>query len=250
MFKYTLSFYVLTLILLAEDECRSKKNKKMKKKTKAHVEINEKQKQKHFQKQKGNRSGEYYEDEKSTGSDGEDKNPIAITTPKIELETTTFMMTDDLLTKKKDKLEEKDKKIYKTMFPPQPPKIYTNPMIYPKVYVRFLVCGGFLLNFTDETQYDNIHDAYLTTGSIYNREKRKDRLKINMWEFYKSGGIWVYIRPEFGLKKGDELTGKMWYTFCYYEDDWMNFKYRNYTKMIRIDIVEDISMKLTPKYYF
>lgn len=39
-------------------------------------------------------------------------------------------------------------KIYPTMFPPSPPIIYTNPMVYPKVYVRFLNRGGFLLNFT------------------------------------------------------------------------------------------------------
>lgn len=108
-----------------------------------------------------------------------------------------------------------------------------------------------LQNVSDLNRYDNIHDAYLLSGKVYNNETKKVREEISRGEFYRSGGRWVYVRPDFGFRRGDRLTGTMWYQYCIYEDDWMNFLYNNYTEKIKIDVDQDNqTMKLVAKYYF
>lgn len=104
---------------------------------------------------------------------------------------------------------------------------------------------------SDCTEHENIHDSYLLTGRVYNRKTKEVRGTFTNGEFYRSCGIWLYIRPDFCLREWDTFTGKMFYQFCTFEDDWRNYKYINYTDNFKIDIQKDNeTMVLVANYYF
>lgn len=156
---------------------------------------------------------------------------------------------NEVVGEKFERRTEKER-FYRTIYPPKPPRNYTNPMIFPRLRIRFLIVEGFILNFTDVTKYDNIHDAYVQSLRVFNKRTNEIRAEVRNIEFIKQHGLWFCVLPLCHMLDEDTIFGTIFYMFCTYEDDYRHYAYKNYTKDFQISVHKNnVTGKFEPEYH-